>query len=139
MRKPDSCLVFHRYPLTVVGGVPCRDLCPRIKQPRQNQFRCNPVEIHALGPDQRPDPSHSTTPRGETLAFLTPGTTPTPTKTRIAAAATGRCTKARAGTGSHFTLDNSYANRKVFVEFEGRACGCQVYCNGNIYSRKQRL
>jgi hypothetical protein len=32
----------------------------------------------------------------------------------------------------HFTLDNSYANRKVFVEFEGVHVGCQVYCNGTF-------
>ncbi len=32
----------------------------------------------------------------------------------------------------HFTLDNAYANRKVFVEFEGVHVGCQVYCNGTF-------
>ncbi|HUI92227.1 MAG TPA: DUF4982 domain-containing protein [Chitinivibrionales bacterium] len=30
----------------------------------------------------------------------------------------------------HFTLDNGYAGRKIFVEFEGAHIGCQVYVNG---------
>jgi beta-galactosidase len=32
----------------------------------------------------------------------------------------------------HFKLDASYANRKVFVEFEGAHMGAQVYINGNL-------
>ena len=32
----------------------------------------------------------------------------------------------------HFTLDNSYANRKIFVEFQGVHVGCQVYINGTF-------
>ena len=32
----------------------------------------------------------------------------------------------------HFTLDNAYANRKIFVEFEGVHVGCQVYINGTL-------
>ena len=32
----------------------------------------------------------------------------------------------------HFTLDASYANRKVFVEFEGAHMGTQVYINGTF-------
>jgi beta-galactosidase len=32
----------------------------------------------------------------------------------------------------HFTLDNAYAGRKVFVEFEGASVGAQVYINGSF-------
>ncbi|HEY9028710.1 MAG TPA: DUF4982 domain-containing protein, partial [Burkholderiaceae bacterium] len=32
----------------------------------------------------------------------------------------------------HFKLDASYANRKVFVEFEGAHMGAQVYINGTL-------
>ena len=32
----------------------------------------------------------------------------------------------------HFTLDASYANRKVFVEFEGAQMGARVFINGNF-------
>ncbi len=32
----------------------------------------------------------------------------------------------------HFTLDNNYSGRKIFVEFEGVHVGCQVYCNGTL-------
>ena len=32
----------------------------------------------------------------------------------------------------HFTLDNSYSGRKVFVEFQGVHIGCQVYINGTF-------
>ncbi len=32
----------------------------------------------------------------------------------------------------HFTLDNAYAARKIFIEFEGVHIGCQVYCNGTF-------
>jgi len=32
----------------------------------------------------------------------------------------------------HFTLDASYASRKIFVEFEGAQMGAQVYINGNF-------
>ena len=32
----------------------------------------------------------------------------------------------------HFTLDNAYAGRKIFVEFEGAAVGAQVYINGSF-------
>jgi hypothetical protein len=32
----------------------------------------------------------------------------------------------------HFTLDNAYAGRKIFVEFEGVHIGCQVYVNGTF-------
>jgi hypothetical protein len=32
----------------------------------------------------------------------------------------------------HFTLDASYSDRKVFVEFEGAHMGAQVYINGNL-------
>jgi beta-galactosidase len=32
----------------------------------------------------------------------------------------------------HFTLDPSYANRKVYVEFEGAHTGVQVYINGQF-------
>ncbi|CAE6971249.1 Beta-galactosidase [Paraburkholderia nemoris] len=32
----------------------------------------------------------------------------------------------------HFTLDASYANRKVYVEFEGAHTGVQVYINGHF-------
>ncbi|TKC86305.1 glycoside hydrolase family 2 [Trinickia terrae] len=32
----------------------------------------------------------------------------------------------------HFTLDSSYANRKVYVEFEGAHTGVQVYINGQF-------
>jgi beta-galactosidase len=32
----------------------------------------------------------------------------------------------------HFTLDNAYAGRKVFVEFEGAHVGCQVYINTTL-------
>ena len=32
----------------------------------------------------------------------------------------------------HFTLDASYANRKIFVEFEGAHMGTQVYINGTF-------
>lgn len=32
----------------------------------------------------------------------------------------------------HFTLDASYANRKVFVEFEGAHMGARVFINGNF-------
>jgi beta-galactosidase len=32
----------------------------------------------------------------------------------------------------HFTLDASYANRKIFVEFEGAHMGTQVYINGSF-------
>jgi beta-galactosidase len=30
----------------------------------------------------------------------------------------------------HFTLDNAYAGRKIFIEVEGAHVGCQVYING---------
>ncbi len=32
----------------------------------------------------------------------------------------------------HFTLDNTYATRKIFVEFQGVHVGCQVYINGTF-------
>jgi hypothetical protein len=32
----------------------------------------------------------------------------------------------------HFTIDNSYSGRKVFVEFQGVHIGCQVYINGTF-------
>jgi beta-galactosidase len=32
----------------------------------------------------------------------------------------------------HFTLDNKYADKKIFIEFEGVHVGCQVYINGNL-------
>ena len=32
----------------------------------------------------------------------------------------------------HFTLDNAYSGRKVFVEFGGVHVGCQVYINGTL-------
>jgi hypothetical protein len=32
----------------------------------------------------------------------------------------------------HFTLDNQYADRKIFVEIEGAHVGCQVYINGTF-------
>jgi beta-galactosidase len=32
----------------------------------------------------------------------------------------------------HFALDNTYADRKIFVEFEGVHVGCQVYINGTL-------
>ena len=32
----------------------------------------------------------------------------------------------------HFTLDNAYSARKIFIEFEGVHIGCQVYCNGTF-------
>jgi hypothetical protein len=32
----------------------------------------------------------------------------------------------------HFTLDNAYSGRKVFVEFGGVHVGCQVYINGTF-------
>ncbi len=32
----------------------------------------------------------------------------------------------------HFTLDASYANRKIFVEFEGAHMGTRVFINGNF-------
>jgi beta-galactosidase len=32
----------------------------------------------------------------------------------------------------HFTVDNAYAGRKIFVEFEGAHFGCQVYINGTL-------
>ncbi|HUI93221.1 MAG TPA: glycoside hydrolase family 2 TIM barrel-domain containing protein [Chitinivibrionales bacterium] len=32
----------------------------------------------------------------------------------------------------HFTLDSSYAGRKIFVEFEGAHVGCAVYINGTF-------
>ena len=32
----------------------------------------------------------------------------------------------------HFTLNNSYSNRKILVEFEGIHVGCQVYINGTF-------
>ena len=32
----------------------------------------------------------------------------------------------------HFTLDNKYSDRKIFVEFEGVHVGCQVYINGTL-------
>jgi beta-galactosidase len=32
----------------------------------------------------------------------------------------------------HFTLNNAYAGRKIFVEFEGASVGAQVYINGTM-------
>ncbi len=32
----------------------------------------------------------------------------------------------------HFTLDNAYSSRKIFVEFEGAHIGAQVYINGTM-------
>jgi hypothetical protein len=32
----------------------------------------------------------------------------------------------------HFTVDNAYVGRKVFIEFEGAHFGCQVYINGTF-------
>ncbi len=32
----------------------------------------------------------------------------------------------------HFTLDNAYAGRKIFIEVEGAHMGCQVYINGTL-------
>jgi beta-galactosidase len=34
----------------------------------------------------------------------------------------------------HFTLDAKYADKKVFLEFEGAHMGCQVYVNGTLLS-----
>jgi len=32
----------------------------------------------------------------------------------------------------HFTLDNAYAGRKIFIEVEGAHMGCQLYINGTF-------
>ncbi|MGE8474293.1 MAG: beta galactosidase jelly roll domain-containing protein, partial [Paraburkholderia hospita] len=32
----------------------------------------------------------------------------------------------------HFTLDPSFANRKIYIEFEGAHTGAQVYINGTL-------
>ena len=32
----------------------------------------------------------------------------------------------------HFTIDNAYSGRKVFIEFQGVHVGCQVYINGTF-------
>lgn len=32
----------------------------------------------------------------------------------------------------HFTVDNAYAGRKIFIEVEGAHVGCQVYINGTF-------
>jgi fructose-specific component phosphotransferase system IIB-like protein len=32
----------------------------------------------------------------------------------------------------HFTLDNAYAGRKIFIEVEGAHMGCQLYINGTL-------
>jgi hypothetical protein len=34
----------------------------------------------------------------------------------------------------HFTLDNSFSDRKIFIEFEGAHIGAQVYINGTFIS-----
>ena len=39
----------------------------------------------------------------------------------------------------HFTLDNAYAGRKIFIEVEGAHMGCQVYINGTFMHGQQRI
>ena len=39
----------------------------------------------------------------------------------------------------HFTLDSKYANRKIFVEFEGVFFGAAVYVNGNFIPGNQAV
>jgi len=39
----------------------------------------------------------------------------------------------------HFTLDNSYQGRKVFVEFEASHIGMQVYINGTLIKGNSRV
>jgi hypothetical protein len=39
----------------------------------------------------------------------------------------------------HFTLDNAYAGRKIFIEVEGAHMGCQLYINGTLMKGNSAL
>jgi beta-galactosidase/beta-glucuronidase len=39
----------------------------------------------------------------------------------------------------HFTLDNAFQGRKIFVEFEGAHCGAAVYINGSFIPGNSKL
>jgi hypothetical protein len=47
-------------------------------------------------------------------------------------AGTGNAWAGMAWYRKHFTLDNAYASRKIFIEFEGAHVGCAVYINGTF-------
>ncbi len=48
------------------------------------------------------------------------------------AAGTGGAWSGMAWYRKHFTLDNAYASRNIFIEFEGAHVGCAVYINGTF-------